>query len=231
MLPCGTGETEQGGEGGERRRGKTGRCGAEWGRAAMASNGKQWIPSSQGLGGRLESTCTFSVVLGTATFQWIRDMWFQSGSFLQHSTASSHPSPAPDDLCPHCRRLVLFHPPFLYVPTDPPTWLLRSLPILSASLLLLLHHQCVVCIESQYLNNDSKDTHHHHHHHHAVNAAVSIKPHRYTPTHPFLHLPHRRRRRRRNGERHPLLRGPAPGHEPGRPRSRERKAGPGSPLG
>lgn len=62
------------------------------------------------------------------------------------------------------------------------------MPILSASLLLLLlHHQCV-CIESQYLNNDSKDTHHHHHHH-AVNAAVSIKPHRYTPTHPFIHLP------------------------------------------
>lgn len=45
---------------------------------------------------------------------------------------------------------LLFHPPFLYVPADPPTWLLRSLPILSASLLLLLlllHHQCVVCIE------------------------------------------------------------------------------------
>lgn len=44
------------------RRGKTGRCGAEWGRAAMASNGKQWILSSQGLGGRLESTSCGSKV-------------------------------------------------------------------------------------------------------------------------------------------------------------------------
>lgn len=96
----------------------------------MASNGKQWILCSQGLGGRLESTCTFSVVLGTATFQWIRDMWFQSGSFLQHSTASSHPSPAPDDLCPHCRRYSSILHSFMYPPTRQ-------------------HGSCVLCLSYQ----------------------------------------------------------------------------------